>query len=60
MKTSNSQVKGLITSGDNKLAIDCTPAINPYAFPYIGDKPCRKKSEIYKMVEKWRIVLVLI
>lgn len=29
----DSQVKGLIASGDNKLAIDCTPATKPWALP---------------------------
>jgi hypothetical protein len=29
----HSQVNGLITSGDKKLAIDSTPAINPCVFP---------------------------
>lgn len=29
----NHDVNGLIASGDNKLAIDWTPAINPCAFP---------------------------
>lgn len=31
--TINLHVNGLIASGDNKLAIDWTPAINPCAFP---------------------------
>ena len=34
--TQNSLVNGLIASGDNKSAIDCTPAINPCAFPCDG------------------------
>lgn len=29
----NHEVNGLIASGDSRLAIDCTPAINPCAFP---------------------------
>lgn len=29
----NSLVNGVIAIGDNKLAIDCTPATNPCAFP---------------------------
>jgi hypothetical protein len=33
VNTGNSQVNGLIASGDNKLAIDWTPAINPCTFP---------------------------
>ena len=42
MKIGNSLVNGLIARGDNKLAIDCTPATNPCAFPYNRD---------YRMVE---------
>jgi hypothetical protein len=35
----HSQVNGLITSGDKKLAIHSTPAINPCVFPFkIEDK----------------------
>lgn len=30
----NSQVNGLIARGDNKLATDFTPAMNPCAFPW--------------------------
>lgn len=29
----NSEVNGLIARGDNKLATDFTPAMNPCAFP---------------------------
>lgn len=33
IENKNSLVKGVIANGDNKLAIDCTPAINVCAFP---------------------------
>ena len=33
----HSQVNGLITSGDNKLDNDSTPATNPCAFPYTNN-----------------------